>query len=141
MRRSGGAFSPIVFFPFVDAPPPTLVWPRVTRHAVSCRCVARISKLVGVPAPLALTRKFLLRKKPTIDEITMHVSTTEVFEVEQTYLLCLRKAERCRIRRRQQEASHETPIDTLATPSSLPLPPNPHTHPPPTTPLQTHPPA
>lgn len=66
------------------------------------RCVARISKLVGVPAPLALTRKFLLRKKPTIDEITMHVSTTEVFEVEQTYLLCLRKAERCRIRRRQQ---------------------------------------
>ena len=33
------------------------------------RAVGRISKLVGVPAPLAVTRKFLLTRRPTAAEL------------------------------------------------------------------------
>lgn len=50
------------------------------------RAVARISKLVGVPAPLAVTRKFLLQRKPTVSELRQYATGhVEAFEVDQTY--------------------------------------------------------
>ena len=39
------------------------------------RAVARISKLVGVPAPLAVTRKFLLKRRPTITEVRVRAAS------------------------------------------------------------------
>ena len=45
------------------------------------RAVARISRLVGAPAPLALTRKFLLARPPTEEELEMHLERFESFEV------------------------------------------------------------
>lgn len=70
------------------------------------RAVARISKLVGAPAPLAVTRKFLLQRKPTPAELRQYAAgRVEEFEVEQTYLATHRSNERCRVRRRQQGAN------------------------------------
>lgn len=69
------------------------------------RAVARIAKLVGVPAPLAITRKFLLQKKPTHSDLQAHLKRFEEFEVDQTYLATHGANERCRIRRRQQGAN------------------------------------
>ena len=66
------------------------------------RAVARVSRLVGVPVPLAVNRKFLLKKLPKTETLLQHVKRVEVFEVEQTYLATTTVAERCRIRRRQQ---------------------------------------
>lgn len=68
------------------------------------RAMERIFKLIGVPAPLAVNRKFLLERMPTTEELRRHVKTLEIFEVEQTYLApsSLNSNERCRIRRRQQ---------------------------------------
>jgi len=68
------------------------------------RAMERIFKLIGVPAPLAVNRKFLLERMPTTEELRRHVKTLEIFEVEQTYLAksSLNENERCRIRRRQQ---------------------------------------
>ena len=67
------------------------------------RAMARIFKLVGLPAPLAVTRKFLLERLPSVEEMRRGFKV-EVFEVEQTYLAAhaLNKNERARIRRRQQ---------------------------------------
>jgi hypothetical protein len=45
------------------------------------RAVARISRLVGAPAPLALTRKFLLARPPSVEELEMHLERFESFEV------------------------------------------------------------
>jgi len=69
------------------------------------RAVGRISKLVGVPAPLAVTRKFLLKRKPTNAELKAKLNKFEEFEVDQTYLAAHRSNERCRVRRRQQGAN------------------------------------
>ena len=69
------------------------------------RAVTRISKLVGVPAPLAVTRKFLLERPPTMAEMKEHVKRFEAFEVDQTYLSTQKANERARIRRRQQGAN------------------------------------
>ena len=55
-----------------------------------------------MPAPLAVTRKFLLERMPTVGEIKAVVQTFEVFEVEQTYLVSLSSNERVRVRKRQQ---------------------------------------
>ena len=81
------------------------------------RAVARISKLVGAPAPLQVTRKFLLASFPTLDELHGHVKRLEVFDVEQTYLLTHAPNERCRVRRRQQGANvsymHQTWTDRV----------------------------
>ncbi|KAL1508542.1 hypothetical protein AB1Y20_004641 [Prymnesium parvum] len=66
------------------------------------RAMERIFKLIGVPAPLAVNRKFLLERMPTAEELRKHVKTLEIFEVEQTYLAHVNENERCRIRRRQQ---------------------------------------
>ena len=65
------------------------------------RAVARIAKLVGAPAPLALTRKFLLKKRPTNEELEDQGVKLEVFEVETTYLRS-HSNEKHRVRRRQQ---------------------------------------
>ena len=81
------------------------------------RAVARISKLVGAPAPLQVTRKFLLAAFPTLDELHGHVKRLEVFDVEQTYLVTHAPNERCRVRRRQQGANvsymHQTWTDRV----------------------------
>ena len=45
------------------------------------RAVTRISKLVGVPAPLAVTRKFLLVRRPTTEELKERLMKFEEFEV------------------------------------------------------------
>jgi len=66
------------------------------------RAVARISALLGVPGPQAVTRKFLLQRLPREEELRRHVSRYEVFEVESTYLCSPNEHERCRVRRRQQ---------------------------------------
>jgi len=69
------------------------------------RAVTRIARLVGVPAPLAITRKFLLERRPTAADFKEHVKKFEEFEVDQTYLATNGANERCRIRRRQQGAN------------------------------------
>ncbi len=66
------------------------------------RAVARISKMVGAPAPRAINRKFLLRRHPSAEDLRGHVKRFEVFEVESTYLCSPKPNERCRVRRRTQ---------------------------------------
>jgi len=71
------------------------------------RAVARISKLVGAPAPLALTRKFLLSDRPLHEVLEMHLDKFESFEVDTTYLRSSQNPsegvyEKHRVRRRQQ---------------------------------------
>ena len=69
---------------------------------------------MGAPAPLALTRKFLLARPPTVEELEQHLERVESFEVDTTYLRSTEKAarggkggkggvsEKHRVRRRQQ---------------------------------------
>jgi len=74
------------------------------------RAVARISKLVGVPAPMAITRKFLLACRPTHEELEQHLDKFESFEVDTTFLRSNQNNkfgvyEKHRVRRRQQGAN------------------------------------
>ena len=58
-----------------------------------------------MPAPLAVTRKFLLKRRPTITELKSNLKKFEEFEVDQTYLATASLNEKCRVRRRQQGAN------------------------------------
>lgn len=75
------------------------------------RVLSAICQIVGVPAPLEIERKFLVRRAP--EAAKMPVRSEEV-EIDQTYLLASEGSE-ARVRRRGQDGSY-TYTHTLKTP-------------------------